>query len=145
MTSDIDTWQTDNPTCPWCGAQDKNWWEHRELQSDGSELTVTCGFCAKDYTILMHISYAFDTWKRQETLTEEIERAEKKLARLDERLEAVRTKGVPKHLQDMDIDAGQLARDYFQDVARTDRELQNLYRERSQLQESGQWEAIDGN
>lgn len=60
----IDTDNTDDPVCPYCGIPDPDWWDGLEPgKGDGSAWEAECGFCDQSYTVTMHESITFTTEK----------------------------------------------------------------------------------
>lgn len=53
---------TEEPVCPHCGKPDQDWWDGLEANvGDGSQWTVICGFCEKEYQITVCVLTRFST------------------------------------------------------------------------------------
>lgn len=104
--SSIEHKYTSVPVCPWCGAEDQDWWDGSGLQSDGDTEDLECGTCDKPYETTVHYEVDFCTKKRdlaEENRVEAArrERAEagrlKRLAGVEALPPGTRVKVVQKH------------------------------------------------
>ncbi len=64
MEESFDTIWTHFPVCPHCGEEDFDWWDGQPQRWDGDEWQVDCGWCNKEYSIIMSISTLF--WTRKD-------------------------------------------------------------------------------
>ena len=59
----VDTEWTEEPTCPWCGAENHEWWDGLGLGNDGDEAVLTCGRCGGEYKTTLRVSTRFESVK----------------------------------------------------------------------------------
>lgn len=60
----FDTEYTALPMCPYCGKEDRDWWNNcgDPAPHDGGFWEVSCS-CGKDYTVTLSVSRKFSTEK----------------------------------------------------------------------------------
>ena len=55
---------TDEPTCPYCGESDPEWWDTAVAgRQDGDTWVTTCEDCERDYKVELHKIISFSTEK----------------------------------------------------------------------------------
>jgi len=59
MTKGYD--DTANPICPYCKHEDKDWHDGLDNVGNGSEWTMWCPCCGKDYTVTICVVTSFFT------------------------------------------------------------------------------------
>ena len=53
--------EDDCATCPYCGTVNTETSDYPDgLQQDGDIAWFSCGHCAQDYTVMLHVSYEFE-------------------------------------------------------------------------------------
>ena len=67
-----DTYQTDLPTCPFCGCEDEDWWDDKGLDNNEDTRHQECGSCERAYTVTMHLEPTFTTQRRVDTIAGDI-------------------------------------------------------------------------
>ena len=60
MAHDIDEYR-EFPKCPYCGAEDQDWWDGLGNKNDGCEWNTNCGSCSKSYRVGMCVETSFRT------------------------------------------------------------------------------------
>ncbi len=59
---EIEHEDTDFPTCPHCGFEDRDWWDGLDdNMNDGDKWESECISCGKSYAVTMCITTTFDT------------------------------------------------------------------------------------
>lgn len=58
-----DTYATSDPTCPYCGHAEADWWELGGLDENGDTTEVDCGRCGREYIIQVSRTTTFTTWQ----------------------------------------------------------------------------------
>ena len=68
--NDIDTFRADEAVCPYCGHEHDDSWEFFSgSDGDGSETTVTCNECDKDFILRLHVDVCYTSAKQKSPAT----------------------------------------------------------------------------